>query len=91
MEREGVAASSPISTEENKMESTIEGRNQKYIKAAGIDEPATPRENMTDVMTQIDGGIVDYVRQRMGFERVTREVYRQAVAFENEMSRMQGW
>ena len=65
-------------------------RNQKYIKAAGIDEPVTPREDMTYV-TQIDGGIVDYVRQRMHCTRVTREVVRQAVAFEKEMNRMQGW
>ena len=64
-------------------------KNRKYIKAAGIDEPATPRDLQN--VTKIDGGIVDYVRQRMGFERVTREVIRQAAAFENEMSRMQGW
>ena len=72
------------------MTPTIEGRNQKYIKAVGIDEPTTPRENMTDV-TQIDGGILHYVRRRMGCERITREVVRQAVAFEREMSRMSGW
>ena len=90
MEREEVVASSPISTEENKMESTIEGGNLEYIKAVGSDEPTTPREDMTDV-TQIDGGILEYVRERMHCERVTREVARQAVAFEREMSRMQGW
>ena len=59
-----------------------------YIKVAESDEFAA--RDMQNV-TEIDGGIVDYVRQRMGFKRVTREVVRQAIAFENEMSRMQGW
>ena len=72
------------------MTPTIEGRNQKYIKAVGIDKPTTPREDMTDV-TKIDGGILDYVRRRMGYKRVTREVVMQAVTFEREMSRMSGW
>ena len=70
------------------MTPTIEGRNQKYINFPGSDAPG--KRDMQNV-TEIDGGIVDYVRQRMGFERVTREVVRQAIAFENEMSRMQGW
>jgi len=65
-------------------------KNLEYIKAAGIDEPAMPREDMTDV-SEIEGGILNYVRQRMGCEHVTQEVVREAVAFEKEMSRMQGW
>ena len=70
------------------MTPTIEGRNQKYIKAAKSDEFAT--RDLQNV-SEIDGGIVDYVRQRMGYKRATREVMRQAVSFEREMSRMQGW
>ena len=67
---------------------TKENRNSKYIK--GVESNASIPRDLRNV-TEIDGGIVDYVRQRMGFERVTREVIRQAVAFENEMSRMSGW
>ena len=67
---------------------TKENRNSKYIK--GVESNASIPRDLRNV-TEIDGGIVDYVRQRMGFERVTREVIRQAIAFENEMSRMQGW
>ena len=67
---------------------TIVERDGKYINLFGSDAPKG--RDMQNV-TEIDGGIVDYVRQRMGCERVTREVVRQAVAFENEMSRMRGW
>ena len=42
-------------------------------------------------ITEIDGGILDYVRRQMHCETVTREVRRQAVSFERDMSRMQGW
>ena len=50
-----------------------------------------PKGRDLENVSEIDGGIVEYVRQRMHCERVTREVVRQAVAFEREMSRMQGW
>ena len=42
-------------------------------------------------VTQIEDGILQYVRRQMHCERVTREVMRQAIAFEREMSRMSGW
>ena len=42
-------------------------------------------------VTEIDGGILEYVRERMHCKTITQEVRRQAVAFEREMSRMQGW
>lgn len=72
-----------------KMESsTIEGRNLKYIK--GLESDASIPQVEGNV-TQIEGGILQYVRRRMGCETVTREVVKQAVAFEREMSRMQGW
>ena len=67
-------------------------RNSKaggYIKAAGSDEPATPQD--IGNVTEIDGGILEYVRERMHCRTVTREVRRQAAAFEREMDRMQGW
>jgi len=63
-------------------------RNRKYIKVIGNDAPIA-HEDWPNVT--IDGEILHYVRRRMGCERVTREVYRQAVAFEREMSRMSGW
>ena len=68
------------------MTPTIEGRNLEYKKAVGSDEPITPQ--VSDHVTQIDGGIVDYVRRQMHCETVTQEVRRQAAAFEREMSRM---
>ena len=70
------------------MNPTEYSRNLHHIKVAVSDETAA--RDLQNV-TKIDGGIVDYVRQRMGYKRVTREVVRQAVAFEKEMSRMQGW
>ena len=69
---------------------TIEGRNLEYIKAVGSDEPTTPQVDIDDV-TEIDGGIVEYVRERMHCKTVTREVRRQAALFQQEMDRMQGW
>ena len=42
-------------------------------------------------VTEIDGGILEYVRERMHCRTVTREVRRQAALFQNEMNRMQGW
>jgi len=65
-------------------------KNLEYIKAVGIDEPTMPREDLQNA-SEIEGGILDYVCKRMGCEHVTREVVREAVAFEKEMSRMQGW
>ena len=70
------------------MNPTEYSRNLQHIKVAESDESAT--RDLQNV-SEIDGDIVDYVRQRMGHKRVTREVIRQAVAFEKEMSRMQGW
>jgi hypothetical protein len=61
-----------------------------YIKAVGGDEPTTPQEDMTNV-TEIDGGILEYVREQMHCKTVTREVRRQAALFQQEMDRMQGW
>lgn len=58
-------------------------------KAARSDELATPQDS--DHVTYIDGGILNYVRERMHCGTVTPEVRRRAVAFEKEMSRMQGW
>ena len=65
-------------------------KEQGHIKAVGSDEPTTPREDMTNV-TEIDGGILQYVRRRMHCQTVTLEVRREAAAFEREMNRMQGW
>ena len=68
-------------------------RNSKeegYIKAVVSDETTTPQEDLSNV-TEIDGGILEYVRERMHCKTVTREVRRQAAAFEREMDRMQGW
>ena len=42
-------------------------------------------------ITEIDGGILDYVRRQMHCETVTIEVRREAALFERDMSRMQGW
>ena len=60
-----------------------------HKKAVGSDEPTTPQEQGN--VTHIDGGILEYVRERMRCKTITPEVRRQAVAFEREMSRMQGW
>jgi hypothetical protein len=60
-----------------------------YIKAIGSDEPITP-QGLGNV-TEIDGGILEYVRERMHRKTITPEVRRQAVMFEREMSRMKGW
>lgn len=69
---------------------TIEGRNLKHIKGVVSDETTIPREDMTNV-SEIDGGILNYVRERMHAKTITPEVRQRAVAFEREMSRMQGW
>ena len=50
-----------------------------------------PREKDLLNITEIDSGILQYVRERMHCKTVTQEVRRQAAAFEREMSRMQGW
>jgi len=65
-------------------------RNSKeegHIKFSGSDAPE--EQDMTNVT--IDGGILEYVREQMHCETVTREVRRQAALFQNEMNRMQGW
>ena len=71
-----------------KMEPSEYKKEVEYIKGIETDE-AIPQDLRN--VTQIDEGILHYVRQRMGCERVTREVVRQAIAFEREMSRMSGW
>jgi len=66
-------------------------RNSKeegHIKFLGSD---APEEQGTRNVTKIDGGILEYVRERMRCRTVTPEVRRQAIAFEREMDRMQGW
>lgn len=70
------------------MEPSEYKKEAEYIK--GIESDASISRDLRNV-SEIDGGIVDYVRRRMGCERATREVLRQAVAFEREMSRMRGW
>jgi hypothetical protein len=67
---------------------TKENRNQKYIK--GVESDASIPRDLRNV-TEVDGGIVNYVRRQMHCETVTRDVMRQAIAFEREMSKMQGW
>lgn len=84
----GVRAPDHISAEVNKMRATKENRNLQYINLFGSDAPkGQDLENVSD----IDGGIVNYVKRQMHCETVTRDVMREAIAFEKEMSRMQGW
>ena len=64
-------------------------KEEGYIKAVGSDEPTTPRGFRN--VTEIDGGILEYVRERMHCKSITVEVRQAAKAFEREMSRMQGW
>ena len=59
-----------------------------HIKFSGSD---APEEQDFKNVTEIDGGILEYVRERMHCRTVTVEVRRQAAAFEREMDRMQGW
>jgi len=66
-------------------------RNSKeegHIKFSGSD---APEERGIKNVTEIDGGILEYVREQMHCRAVTREVRRQAALFQNEMDRMQGW
>ena len=70
------------------MQPTKEGMNQKYIK--GIETDESIPQDMQNV-TEIDGGILEYVRERMHCEKVTQEVRREAAAFEREMNRQDGW
>lgn len=58
--------------------------HNKVVKAPE-EEP-----NLQDI-TEIDGGILEYVRERMHCDTVTLEVRRQAALFQREMDRMQGW
>lgn len=55
--------------------------NKKVVKP---EESATPEEQ--DI-TQIDGGILEYVRERMHSDKVTLEVRRQAAAFQRDMNK----
>ena len=59
-----------------------------HIKFSGSD---APEERGIKNVTEIDGGILEYVREQMHCRTVTREVRRQAALFQNEMDRMQGW
>ena len=67
---------------------TIVERDGKYINLLGSD---APRGHDLQNVTEIDGGILQYVRRQMHCETVTPEVRRQAVAFEREMGMMSGW
>ena len=67
------------------MEPTNIERNRKYIKAMENDESIV--QDLRNV-TQIEDGILQYVRRQMGCETVTRQVMREAVAFEREMRSM---
>ncbi len=59
------------------------GKNKKVV---GNDEPTTTlRSNVED----IDRGILDYVRTRMGRTEVTGEVIGQALVFQAEIGEMQ--
>ncbi|MGB7532989.1 MAG: hypothetical protein WA977_08475 [Halobacteriota archaeon] len=58
------------------------------IKVAESDESAA--QDLQNV-TEIDGGILEYVRKQMHCRTITQEVRRQAALFQNEMDRMQGW
>lgn len=60
-----------------------------HIKAVGSDEPTTPRD--IGNVTEIDGGILEYVRECMNSRTITAEVRRQAALFQKDMDRMQGW
>ena len=62
--------------------------DEGYIKSPRSD--ALGERDLQNV-TEIDGGIVEYVRERMRCKTITAEVRRQAAAFEREMNRMQGW
>jgi len=53
--------------------------------------PNAPEEQDMQNVTEIDGGILEYVRERMQCDTVTLEVRRQAAAFQRDMDRMQGW
>ena len=59
--------------------------NKRVVKP---EERDTPEEQ--DI-TQIDGGILEYVRGRMHCDKVTLEVRRQAAAFQRDMNKMEGW
>jgi len=57
-------------------------------KVVNAEESATPEEQ--DI-TQIDGNILDYVRERMHCKTVTLEVRRQAALFQRDIDKMEGW
>ena len=59
-----------------------------YVKSLGSD--ASKERGLRNV-TEVDGGILEYVRERMRCKTITAEVRRQAAAFEREMDTMQGW
>ena len=50
-----------------------------------------PEEQDIQNITEIDGGILEYVCERMHCKTVTLEVRRQAASFQRDMDRMQGW
>jgi hypothetical protein len=63
-------------------------KEEGHIKVVESDESAA---QYLQNVTEIDGGILEYVREQMHCKTVTREVRRQAALFQNEMDRMQGW
>jgi len=68
-----------------------DSKEEGHINISGSDAPEN-RPNLKGAnVTEIDGGILEYVRERMHCKTVTREVRREAATFEREMSRMQGW
>ena len=57
--------------------------NKKAVKTNEEEDVQSP--------TEIDGGILEYVRERMHCDTVTLEVRRQAALFQRDMDKMQGW
>ena len=62
---------------------TIENRNQKHIKVSEIGESETLRTNATNV----ESGILEYVRRQMHRATATGEVIGQAIVFQEEMDK----
>ena len=62
--------------------------NKKAIKS---EKDVASEEEDIELITQIDGGILEYVRDQMHCKTVTLEVRQQAALFQREMDRMQGW
>ena len=87
MERVEVEASTPISTGENKMESTIESRNSKYIKVVESDASANQPNLKGANVTRVEPNILEYVRKQMHRATANCEVIGQATLFQLEMDR----